>query len=98
MKQDLLLRNATPPHEPSSLSDDKLSQIAELLKRNEELEEQLNDSVPLEKYHQLEAELGQRVEEIDGLLGGAREWKHRARRKQKQIQEIEAKYASMAKE
>jgi hypothetical protein len=53
--------------------------FAELLKQNQELEDQLNDSVPLDKYRQLKAELGQRVEEIDRLLGDAREWKHRAK-------------------
>jgi chromosome segregation ATPase len=98
MTQDLLLRNDPAIREPSSLSDEKLSQIAELLKRNEELEGQLNDSVPLDKYRQLEAELAQRVEEIDGLLGDAREWKHRAKQEQKQVQEIKAQCELMAKE
>jgi hypothetical protein len=98
MTQDLLLRNDLPTHEPGSSPADKLSQIAELLKRNRELEEQLNDSVPLDKYHQLEVELGQRVEEIGGLLGDAREWKHRAKHKQRQVQETEAQYELMAKE
>jgi chromosome segregation ATPase len=98
MTHDLLLRNGLPTHEPGSSPADKLSQIAELLKRNQELEEQLNNSVPLDKYRQLEAELGQRVEEIDRLLGDAREWKHRAKQKQKQVQETEAKCESVAKE